>query len=102
MSDETYKNTGIRVQVIDEIIYFAKKYNLDKVILFGSRARGDYHMVSDIDIAVSGGDKAEFSLDVDEQTSTLLQYDIVDLDSDIKEELLLSINRDGVIIYEKI
>ena len=35
--------TGIKEQVIREIIDFAKKYQIEKVILFGSRARGNYH-----------------------------------------------------------
>lgn len=34
----------------------AEKYNIEKVILFGSRARGDYKRASDIDLAVQGGD----------------------------------------------
>nr|WP_330384836.1 nucleotidyltransferase domain-containing protein [Bariatricus massiliensis] len=32
--------TGIRQQVIEEIQALAQKYNVSKVILFGSRARG--------------------------------------------------------------
>ena len=44
--------TGIKEQVIKEIILLAQKYAIEKVILFGSRARGDYHRSSDIDLAV--------------------------------------------------
>ena len=40
---ERYKNTGIKQVVIDEICNIAKNCNVDKVILFGSRARGDYN-----------------------------------------------------------
>lgn len=43
-----------------------------------------------------------FSLDVDELTSTLLQYDIVNLDGAVQEELLDSIQKEGMIIYEKV
>ena len=73
-----------------------------KVILFGSRARGDYYKTSDIDLAIEGGDSVRFALDVDEFTSTLLKYDIVDLNGIVQEELLQSIKREGVVIYEKI
>ena len=66
------KENGIQAHVIEEIIALAKKYNLNQVILFGSRARGDYKSRSDIDLAVSGGDCIRFSLDVQEMTSTLL------------------------------
>lgn len=50
------------------------------MILFGSRAVGDYGRASDIDLAVRGGDICRFALDVEEETSTPLRYDMVDLD----------------------
>jgi len=96
------KNTGIREQVLREISDFAKKYKVEKVILFGSRARGDFKRTSDIDIAVSGGNFDRFALDVDEETSTLLKFDIVDLDREMQDALRESIEREGVLLYEKI
>lgn len=57
--------------------------------MFGSRARGDYKKTSDIDLAVTGGDFSRFALDVEEETSTLLKYDIVDLDRIVQPELLV-------------
>ena len=95
-------DTGIRPEVIEEIRNLAQKYDIEKVILFGSRARGDFRRTSDIDIAVTGGDCARFALDVDEETSTLLEYDIVDLDRDMQDELRESIEKEGRILYEKI
>ena len=94
--------TGIKAIVLTEIRELADKYHLDKVILFGSRARGDYKRVSDIDLAVIGGDIARFSLDVEEETSTLLKYDIVDLGKPVQKDLMVSIKREGVVLYEKI
>lgn len=72
-----------------------------KVILFGSRARGDYTRASDIDLAVSGGDMTGFTLDVKETTSTLLDFDVVDLNSPVQKELLTSIYKEGIVLYEK-
>jgi predicted nucleotidyltransferase len=72
------------------------------VILFGSRARGDFKKTSDIDIAVEGGNFARFALDVEEETSTLLEFDIVDMERDMQEELRKSIETEGKVIYEKI
>ncbi len=43
-----------------------------------------------------------FYLDVEEKTSTLLMFDMVDLDADIQPELRDSIVREGVVIYEEI
>ncbi len=96
------ENTGINPIVIQQIRTLAQKYNIKKVILFGSRARGDYKRTSDIDLAASGGDFNRFALDVDEETSTLLKYDIVNLDMAIQKELILSIEKEGKTLYEKI
>lgn len=95
-------DTGIRPEVIEEIRNLAQKYDIEKVILFGSRARGDFRRTSDIDIAVTGGDFVRFALDVDEETSTLLEYDIVNLDRDMQDELRESIEKEGRILYAKI
>lgn len=96
------KQIGIKQNILEEIRSFAKQYELSKVILFGSRARGDQKERSDIDLAVSGGNITGFSLAVDENTNTLLKIDIVNLDASVQEELLQSIEREGVMIYEKI
>lgn len=95
-------NCGIRAQVLKEIEELAIKYEIGKVILFGSRARGDYHDRSDIDLAVSGGKIDLFSLEIEEETSTLLKYDIVNLDGSVQRELLDSIEKEGILLYEKI
>lgn len=96
------EKTGIRRQVLTEIIGFAKRYEIGRAVLFGSRARGDHYKTSDIDLAVSGGDISRFSLSVDEETSTLLKFDFVNLDRAVQPELRESIEREGVILYEKV
>ena len=72
------------------------------MILFGSRARGDYHRASDIDLAVSGGDILNFTLEVEENTSTLLTYDVVDIGRELDRSLLESIKREGRVLYEEV
>ena len=99
---EYYKNTGIKVLVIHEICELAQKYDIEKVILFGSRARGVFKRTSDIDLACAGGNYVRFALDVDDLTSTLLQYDIVNLDGAVQKELVDSIRKEGITMYEKI
>ena len=96
------EESGIKEQVLREIREIAEKYGVKKVILFGSRARGDFRRTSDIDLAVSGGDVARFALDVDEETSTLLMFDIVDFDRDMQEELREAIQSEGKVLYEKV
>ena len=95
-------NIGISNLLKTEITELAKQHNIKKVILFGSRARGDYHRVSDIDIAITGGNVIQFSLDVEDKTNTLLKFDVINLDGAVQSELLSSIETEGIIIYEKI
>ena len=96
------ERTGIRSQVLQEIAALAQKYGIQRVILFGSRARGDYRRASDIDLAVTGGDMDGFALAVDEETSTLLEYDVVNLDGVVQEDLKKNILEEGKLLYEKV
>ena len=95
-------DTGIKPKVLEQICDQAKSCGIHKVILFGSRARGTFHRDSDIDLAVSGGNIDLFRLAVEEETDTLLAYDVVNLDRTSNEELLDVIRKEGVIIYEEV
>ena len=85
----------------------AKKYHIDKIVLFGSRARGDNADKSDIDIAVyfSNGcaekERAAFRLEITEDLPTLYSIDVVCVDGQTDEHLLKNIAEDGVVIYMK-
>ena len=94
------EHSGIRKEVILKIQALAECYGMESVILFGSRARGNYRKTSDIDLAVQGGDFVPFALDVDESTDTLLKYDIVDMQRPVNPELLLAIRNEGICFYE--
>lgn len=96
------RETGIKPIVIEEICDIARKYNVQKVVLFGSRARGNFKEKSDIDLAVQGGDFIRFMLDVNEETSTFLKFDIINLDEEIQEELRDAIKKEGKIVYEEV
>ena len=96
------KNSGISQKVLGEIVYLAEKYEIKELILFGSRARGEYYRTSDIDLAVSGGNIDRFSLSVDEETSTLLKFDHVNLDRAVQPGLRESIMREGIWISEQL
>jgi len=64
---------GIANQIVD----ISKKHKyIDKIILFGSRARGDNSLKSDIDLGVySNNSIAEFKDEIEEKVSTLLEFD---------------------------
>ena len=55
-----------------------------------------------IDLAVQGGDVCRFRLDVEEETHTLLTFDVIDLCSDLSPELREAISKEGVLLYEKV
>lgn len=89
-------------RVEDDIVALARRCGLKQAILFGSRARGDNRERSDIDLAISGGNTAEFIASADDEISTLLMFDIVNLDKPVQTELLAEIRRDGVTLYEEV
>lgn len=88
-------------RVMKDIVKFAGKAGIRKVILFGSRARGTNTERSDIDLAVTGGDFDSFYWNLKEKADTLFMFDLVELDKGISAELSDEIERDGIIIYEK-
>ena len=102
MDRNQMKNTGISPTVLEEIRSLAQKNGVQKVVLFGSRARGDFHRASDIDLAALGGDPAIFALELEDMTSTLLTYDVVDLGLPLQHDFLNAIRQEGIILYEEV
>ena len=88
-------------RVEEGIVRLAREHGLQKVILFGSRARGTNHERSDIDLAAMGGNVRDFGLDVEEKVWTLLKFDVCDLGQKHAESFLDEIERDGILLYEK-
>ena len=43
-----------------------------------------------------------FRLDVEEETHTLLTFDVVDLCSDLSSELREAISKEGILLYEEV
>ncbi|WP_253199145.1 HI0074 family nucleotidyltransferase substrate-binding subunit [Clostridium gasigenes] len=56
---------------------YSNKYkNIEKILLFGSRSRGDNSLKSDIDLAIySQGLTGDFVEEIETKTSTLLEFD---------------------------
>ena len=85
-----------------DMIACCKKYNANKVILFGSRARGDNGPYSDIDLAIKGADNFDrLFAELKYNEFTLLDMDIIDLDGRVSEPLMKDILNDGHILYER-
>jgi len=79
--------------------------NIEKVILFGSKARGDGNDKSDYDIAVFGTltqkDKTVIEYEIKYEAPTLKKIDLVFFNDCKNEELKKNILKDGIIIYDK-
>ena len=90
--------------VYEQIRQIAEKFDVKKIVLFGSRARKTNHSKSDIDIAGYGCEKFDlFSDSLNEDLWSLLELDIINMDhKNVSPDLISEIERDGVILYEKI
>lgn len=66
-------------ELYSQLAALARRYGAKRLVLFGSRARGDNRYNSDIDLAVYGmpeGSRSNFWMDC-EDLPTLLKFDIV-------------------------
>lgn len=90
--------------LISDLKKLGDKYLIDKIVLFGSRARGDNKSNSDIDLAIftlpGFAQKGFFSSDIDD-LDTLLKIDVVIINSDTDIKLLRNIEKEGVVLYER-
>ena len=96
------ERTEIKEEVLSAIAECACRAGVDRVVLFGSRARGRHRPKSDIDLAVFGGDQTRFALSVDEEAPTLLQFDFVNMDGTVSDELKDRVAQEGLVLYEKV
>ncbi len=98
---------GLTPSVVERICSVLARYpQVEKAILYGSRAKGNYKRGSDIDLTLLGGADLDFSTltrimnDLDD---LLLPYTVdLSLFSSISDpDVLEHIRRIGVIFYEK-
>ena len=100
------KTSKIRMEkLFEQVKKCASNYpNIYKIVLFGSRARGDYRPNSDIDLAIfsrsiSNLEVANFTNEI-EDLDTLLKFDIVFMTPDTDPRLLGNVKQEGVILME--
>ena len=85
----------------------AKAAFIRKVVLFGSRAKGTARPYSDYDLAVQLDPEAPklewlaFKFHADENAPTLCELSLVEWTDTLRPELQASIEREGVVIYER-
>lgn len=89
--------------VYAQIRAFAAEAGADRVVLFGSRARGDNRPKSDIDLAVEGcPDFDALERRLQDDLWSLLRVDVVNLDEPVSAALREQIDRDGKVLYEEV
>lgn len=97
-----FLSEDLKNQIIEMLSVFPQ---VKKVILFGSRARGDHDERSDIDLAISAPsvDERLFTEITDrlEDLDTLLEVDVVKLDH-ASEDLVNRIRKEGIVLYERL
>ena len=90
---------NIPERVLKDISAFAKKYSINKVILFGSRARGDNTERSDIDFIAYGVKDIETLREEIDEIMTLKKIDIFDYDEVCNQYLREDMDEYGRKIY---
>lgn len=103
---EVYSKMGISLKLFNDIKKVVLKNPIiDKVVIFGSRARGDYKKTSDIDICIYGKDIKSIDINLLEDSfkeiNTPLDFDVVYFNKISKEALKINIEKDGILIYAK-
>lgn len=92
-------------KLIHSIQDIGSKYAVKRIVVFGSRARGDNKSTSDIDLAVyplaGFVNKGHFSSEMDD-LATLLKIDVVFINDHTDSNLIENIQREGVVIYERL
>lgn len=98
---------GLVDRYVTQIIDAADKFNdIETVILFGSRANGNYKPGSDVDLAVKGNHLQEQTVAqladfLNEETTMPYFFDVVNYGNLDNPQLIAHIDRRGIIIFQR-
>lgn len=94
---------GLPERTINELLqYFKTKPEIEKVLIYGSRAKGNFKNGSDIDFAVFGEINAVKILSELDELSTPYKFDVTDYNKLTHEGMKKSIDNDGKLFYIKL
>lgn len=95
---------GIKEQTYQEMLdIFNEIDEINKVILFGSRAKNTYKPTSDIDLAVELTDDSKKLLLIRklDEMRCALKFDVLNIKQIKNEQLIHDIHTEGITIYHK-
>jgi len=100
-------NFGLKEKDILEItVILSKEPNVEKALIFGSRAKGVFKPGSDVDIALMGSsltfsDISRISFQLNEETNMPWKFDVLNFNTIQEPALVEHIKRVGMVFYEK-
>ncbi|CAM2078386.1 MULTISPECIES: nucleotidyltransferase family protein [Clostridia] len=91
------------MELKDICIEIAKKYNIDTIGLFGSRARGDFQEQSDYDIFIIGNIdlNTELRLEYDLEKKLDSEVDVIKINNDIDKIFLKNILNEAIVFLDR-
>ena len=91
------------MELKDICIEIAKKYNIDTIGLFGSRARGDFQQQSDYDIFIIGNIdlNTELRLEYDLEKKLDSEVDVIKINNDIDKMFLKNILNEAIVFLDR-
>lgn len=94
---------NLEKRIVDEIVDIASNFDgIEKVLIFGSRARCDNSFKSDIDLAIYSQESiSEFIDEIETRTTTLLEFDYSNMNAITDELFIEQVKKEGIVIYEK-
>jgi len=93
---------GLPQETIDILLnYFKQKKEIEKVVIYGSRAKGTYHTGSDIDFAIwTENNIATTILSELDELPTPYMFDVTDYKNLTHEGMKNSIDKYGKLFYK--
>lgn len=96
-------NFGLPERTMNELLeYFKSKPEIEKVVIYGSRAKGTYRTGSDIDFAIWSDKDSLIGIPTElDELPTPYMFDVTNYKTLTNEGMKNSIDRDGKLFYQR-
>lgn len=94
---------GLPERTMNELLeYFRFRKDVEKVVIYGSRAKGNYRTGSDIDFAVWSDKEPPLGIAYElDALPTPYSFDVIDYKTLTHEGMKNSIDKDGKLFYQR-